>query len=48
LSDQVCGSDQCSLEAGGQIIYRDEDHLTASYSRSLADVLFQRLMESEK
>lgn len=48
LSDRMCGPDQCSLEAGGQVIYRDGDHMTASYSRSLAPVLFQRLMESEE
>jgi peptidoglycan/LPS O-acetylase OafA/YrhL len=48
LSDQMCGADQCYLEAGGQIIYRDEDHLTASFSRRLADVLLQRLRESEQ
>jgi peptidoglycan/LPS O-acetylase OafA/YrhL len=48
LSDQMCGPDRCYLEAGGQIIYRDGDHLTASYSRSLAAVLFQRLKDSEQ
>jgi peptidoglycan/LPS O-acetylase OafA/YrhL len=47
LSDRMCGPDRCYLEAGGQIIYRDGDHLTASYSRSLAAVLFQRLRDSE-
>jgi len=48
LSDQMCGPDRCYLEAGGQVIYRDGDHLTASYSRSLAAVLFQRLKDSEE
>jgi SGNH domain (fused to AT3 domains) len=47
LSDRMCGPDRCYLEAGGQVIYRDGDHLTASYSRSLAAVLFQRLRDSE-
>jgi SGNH domain (fused to AT3 domains) len=47
LSDRLCGPDRCYLESGGQIIYRDGDHLTASYSRSLATVLFQRLRNSE-
>jgi peptidoglycan/LPS O-acetylase OafA/YrhL len=48
LSDRMCGPDRCNVEAGGQIIYRDGDHLTASYSRSLAAVLFQRLRDSEQ
>ena len=39
---------QGSLEAGGQVIYLDGDHLTASYSRTLAAVLFQRLRDSEQ
>jgi peptidoglycan/LPS O-acetylase OafA/YrhL len=48
LSDRMCGPNRCYLEAGGQIIYRDGDHLTASYSRSLAAVLLQRLQASEQ
>jgi peptidoglycan/LPS O-acetylase OafA/YrhL len=48
LSDRMCGPDRCYLEAGGQLIYRDGDHLTASYSRSLAAALFQRLSDSEQ
>jgi hypothetical protein len=44
----MCGPDRCYLEVGGQVIYRDGDHLTASFSRSLAGVLFQRLRDSEK
>ena len=48
LSDRMCGPDRCYLEAGEQIIYRDADHLTASYSRSLSDVLFERIKNSEQ
>ena len=48
LSDRMCGTDRCYLESGGQVILRDEDHLTASYSRSLAAVLFQRLTDSDQ
>lgn len=47
LSDQMCGPDRCYLEVGGQIVYRDEDHLTASFTRTLGAVLFQRLRDSE-
>jgi peptidoglycan/LPS O-acetylase OafA/YrhL len=46
LSDRMCGPERCYLEVGGQVIYRDADHLTASFSRSLAAVLFQRLRGS--
>jgi len=48
LSDRMCGPDRCDLEVGGQVVYRDGDHLTAGYSRSLAAVLFQRLRGSEQ
>jgi hypothetical protein len=48
LSDRMCGPERCYLEVGGQVIYRDADHLTASFSRSLAAVLFQRLRGSEQ
>ena len=48
LSDRMCGPERCYLESGGQVILRDGDHLTASYSRSLASVLFQRLRDSEQ
>jgi peptidoglycan/LPS O-acetylase OafA/YrhL len=48
FSDRMCGTDRCYLEAGGQVILRDGDHLAASYSRSLAAVLFQRLRNSEQ
>jgi len=35
-----------AVESGGQVIHRDGDHLTASYSRSLAAALLQRLRDS--
>ncbi len=48
LSDQMCGPDRCYLKVSGQVIYRDGDHLTASFSQSMAAVFFQRLSDSEK
>ena len=48
LSDRLCGPVRCYLEVGGQVIYLDADHMTASFSRSLAAVLFQRLTDSEQ
>ena len=35
-----------SLKSGGMVVYRDNDHLTATFDRSLADLLFQRLDDS--
>ena len=46
LSDQMCSARQCYTEIGGVIVYRDRDHLTATYNRSLAQVLAQRLIAS--
>jgi hypothetical protein len=48
LSDQICGPDRCNLVVGGQVVYRDGDHMTASFSRSLATVFFQRLSEDDQ
>ncbi len=46
LSDAMCSAAHCDLIIGGMIVYRDRDHLTATFSRSLAGVLFQRLKDS--
>jgi hypothetical protein len=48
LSDLMCRPDRCYLEVGGQVIYRDADHLTASFSRDVADVLLLRLRVCEQ
>ncbi|MFC4128451.1 acyltransferase family protein [Nocardia rhizosphaerae] len=43
LSDAVCEPTLCSVEEGNILIYHDEHHLTASYSRSLAGPLSRKL-----
>jgi peptidoglycan/LPS O-acetylase OafA/YrhL len=45
MNDQVCaaGSERCETERGGMVLYTDDDHLTASFSRSLGLVLGERL-----
>ncbi|WP_416382078.1 acyltransferase family protein [Nocardia cyriacigeorgica] len=43
LNDAVCGPDICSVVEGNILIYHDEHHLTASYSRSLAAELKRQL-----
>jgi hypothetical protein len=39
MSDAVCAADLCPVVAGNILIYHDEHHLTANYSRSLAPAL---------
>ena len=44
LSDVICpGTGKCPAILDGMIVYRDDHHLTATYSRSLAPVLGERL-----
>jgi peptidoglycan/LPS O-acetylase OafA/YrhL len=35
LTDKICPTDECPAVIGGVIIYRDGNHLTATYARSL-------------
>ncbi|MBF6463564.1 acyltransferase [Nocardia beijingensis] len=43
LSDALCERDVCAVAEGNVLIYHDEHHLTASYSRSLAPELGRHL-----
>ncbi len=43
LSDAVCRPTLCAVAEGNTLIYHDEHHLTASYSRSLAGALGRAL-----
>ncbi|MGV9333380.1 acyltransferase family protein [Nocardia sp. NPDC003726] len=43
LSDALCERDVCAVSEGNVLIYHDEHHLTASYSRSLAPELGRHL-----
>ncbi|MEC3915041.1 acyltransferase family protein [Nocardia sp. CDC160] len=43
LNDAVCEPDVCAVVEGNILIYHDEHHLTASYSRSLAPELGRQL-----
>jgi len=42
--DEVCPDGQCRAEIGGKIVYRDGQHLTASFVRSLASMVQSELM----
>jgi peptidoglycan/LPS O-acetylase OafA/YrhL len=39
LRSRICVGDPCSVVVNGLIVYRDESHLTATFSRSLAPAL---------
>ena len=46
MTDTVCDADHCGVVRDGKLIYRDSDHLTASYARSLAPLLAERIATS--
>ncbi|MEP6567673.1 MAG: SGNH hydrolase domain-containing protein, partial [Mesorhizobium sp.] len=41
--DVICPADQCPAVVGNVFVWRDTDHLTALYSRTMADVFGNRL-----
>lgn len=43
LTDLICPQDRCAAVVGNVLVYRDSSHLTASYSRTLADALGDEL-----
>ncbi|MEV6768083.1 acyltransferase family protein [Nocardia sp. NPDC051030] len=43
LNNAVCEPDECAVVEGNILVYHDEHHLTASYSRSLATELGRQL-----
>jgi hypothetical protein len=44
LSDHICGRLYCDPKEGNRIIYRDGDHLTATFLQSLSSVLYDELV----
>jgi hypothetical protein len=43
LSDYICDAEKCPAVFGNVLIYRDNNHLTATYARTLAPVIGARL-----
>jgi peptidoglycan/LPS O-acetylase OafA/YrhL len=43
MNDQLCDTPSCEVVRNGAIIFTDDNHLTASFSRSIAPVLGQRI-----
>ena len=44
MIDQLCQKSVCSAVQGGEIVYRDDSHLTGSFAERLRPVLEQRLL----
>jgi hypothetical protein len=43
MNDQICDTPRCGVVRNGAIVFTDDNHLTASFSRSIAPVLGQRI-----
>ena len=39
IADRVCGPDRCPAVIGNVLVYLDDNHLTASYSASMAPLI---------
>jgi peptidoglycan/LPS O-acetylase OafA/YrhL len=43
MNDQICATSECGVVRNGVVVFTDDNHLTASFSRSVAPVLGARL-----
>jgi peptidoglycan/LPS O-acetylase OafA/YrhL len=43
MNDQICATPRCGVIRNGAVVFTDDNHLTASFSRSLAPVLGDRI-----
>jgi peptidoglycan/LPS O-acetylase OafA/YrhL len=43
MTDRLCTRSPCAVALRGSVVYRDDDHLTAAFSRSEAPVLDERI-----
>ncbi|MGH7678284.1 MAG: acyltransferase family protein [Gemmatimonadaceae bacterium] len=43
MIDQICATARCKVTRGGIVMFTDDNHLTASFTRSLAPVLGERV-----
>jgi hypothetical protein len=48
MNDQVCATARCPVVVDGIVVYTDDNHLTASFSRSVAPVLGRRIAQAMK
>ena len=47
LTDAICPTDPCAAVIGQVVVYRDTNHLTATYARTLASRLYEALDDTE-
>ena len=43
LNDRICPQGHCSAELNGEVVFRDSQHLTASFAKSLGPEMQQRM-----
>ncbi len=46
LNDRICATPRCAVQRDGLVLFTDDNHLTASFTRSLAPVLGPRLVSA--
>jgi hypothetical protein len=43
MNDQICPTARCPVMRDGIVVFTDDNHLTATFSRSLATVFGERI-----
>jgi hypothetical protein len=46
MNDQICATPRCGVVRSGVVVFTDDNHLTASFSRSVAPVLGPRVAQA--
>jgi hypothetical protein len=46
IADAVCDAERCPPVIGNVLVYMDDNHLTATYSTSMSDLLAGRILEA--
>jgi peptidoglycan/LPS O-acetylase OafA/YrhL len=46
MNDQVCATERCPVVQGGVVVFTDDNHLTAAFSRLVAPVLGERIAQA--
>jgi hypothetical protein len=44
MNDVICRGQRCSPVLGGKVVFTDDNHITASFSRSVGDILGARII----
>jgi hypothetical protein len=46
MNDQLCSTPRCAVVRIGVVVFTDDNHLTASFSRSVAQVVGERIAKA--